>query len=507
MTTASAERKALSKKLRALSEHARASSRLRVVKILLACTLFALFWAATPYYLPLKVDPNPAIAAAHEAEAYQGNLSRQIAMPVLFCVSLFLLWRLPKRGALGGQLVYIVAAYIAWNFVSLTWSESPGTTEKRLVVFGINALLCWTFARTLSVIEIASFGFMTCSLTMVLSFVADAFVQHIFAPGDPDYRFTGVMTANYQAENLVVLILCALTLMGKRPRWTAWLCAWLVIVFAFLLLTRSRLSTIVCLLLAGGMCLRLLRQRCGVAQRGMVYLGLAAVVLPCALYAVGRNGSDAAQSVFMMGRTDTENTSNLSNRAPLWTELWETGVTEHPWAGSGYDSFWTPARVEKISFDQGWMVPHAHNTYLDQTLSIGAIGALLYIGSLWSAAALAWRRHYLERSPESLLPAALLTWVALTSFAESLPIDPYLPTILAYICVVKMCFVRGSERATDAAFDRGPLLRGEPLPVFLSPREESTESSGDSSTGAWEGRAQGNVERNGRLSAMEGRTA
>ena len=452
---------------RTLREYQRRSFRTRALKISLAVAFFFLFWAATPYYLPLKVDPDPAVAAANEAEAYQGNLSRQIAMPIVLGVSLFMLWRLPKRGRIGGQLVYVVAAYLAWNLISVAWSESPGTTEKRLVVLGINALLCWTLARTLSMVEIASLGFMAGSLTMVLSFVADAFVQHIFAPGDPDYRFTGVMTANYQAENLVLLILCALTLMQKRPRWTVWLGGWLVLVLGFLFLTRSRLSTIICLLLAGGMCLRLVRQRLTVTQRAMVYFGIAAVVLPGLIYAVGREGAGAAQSAFMMGRTDTENTSNLSNRAPLWAELWETGVLEHPWIGVGYDGFWTPARVEKISLDQGWMVPHAHDTYLDQTLSIGAIGALLYIGSLWGAAAIAWRRNYVERSAESLLTAALLTWVALTSVAESLPIDPYLPTILAYTCVVKMCLARGSEAASDAAFDREPLLRGEPLPELL----------------------------------------
>jgi hypothetical protein len=40
------------------------------------------------------------------------------------------------------------------------------------------------------------------------------------------------------------------------------------------------------------------------------------------------------------------------------------------------------------------------------------------------------------------------------SLAESTPLDPYLPTILAYICVVKMFLAEGSEAESDRA--RGP---------------------------------------------------
>ena len=35
----------------------------------------------------------------------------------------------------------------------------------------------------------------------------------------------------------------------------------------------------------------------------------------------------------------------------------------------------------------------------------------------------------------------MITWLALTGLAESTPLDPYLPTMLAYACVVKMIFV------------------------------------------------------------------
>jgi O-antigen ligase len=186
------------------------------------------------------------------------------------------------------------------------------------------------------------------------------------------------------------------------------------------------------------------------------------VGVPAFIFLAGRSGSGAAQSAFMMGRTDTENTSNLSNRAPLWSELMES-VRTRPWFGFGYEAFWTAARVERVSTDQGWVVPNAHDTYLDQTLSLGAVGAVLYAGMLWGAIFVAWRRYFRDRSETSLMPALLLTWLALTGVAESAPLDPYLPTILAYSCIAKMCLVEGSESESDRLQRKDKIIGGVPL--------------------------------------------
>ena len=112
------------------------------------------------------------------------------------------------------------------------------------------------------------------------------------------------------------------------------------------------------------------------------------------------------------------------------------------------------------------MVPHAHDTYLDQTLSRGVSGMLLYVGSLCGGAVIAWRRFRRRPSEQSLLPAILLTWLALTGVAESTPLDPYLPTILAYSCLVKVCLIEGSEEETDSHFG-DEIIHGMPRPKSL----------------------------------------
>jgi len=143
-------------------------------------------------------------------------------------------------------------------------------------------------------------------------------------------------------------------------------------------------------------------------------------------------------------------------------------VERNPWLGVGYDAFWTPARVESVSADQGWTVPHAHNTYLDQALSLGAIGALLYAAMVWSAVVMAWRRYRGESSAESLFAAVLLTWLALEGLAESVPLDPYLPTLLAYACIAKMCMTKNPEVVAVDEIEAMPESRRQRLATSYS---------------------------------------
>ena len=424
--------------------------RVTLIKLCFAAVLGVCFWFSVPYSLPLQIDPDPVIAAAKEATAYQGSFSRQIAMPVIALVSLYLLWRLPRKGRFEAKskLALAMMAYTGWAVLSAAWSTDPAISRKRLVVFVINALFVYTLARTTSVIECAWLGF-SCTGTVALIALCSDFVQHTFAPGDPDYRFMGVMTANYQAINLVVCLLCGVTLAQHRPRLLGWLAPLCGLFAALLFLTRARIGTIICLAMLAFVSLRMIKLHLQPQARALTVVAMLMLFLPGAVFALGRSGSGALTSLFMMGRQDTENTASLSNRAPLWGEL-GTSVEDRPLLGFGFEAFWSPERVSKISNDQGWVVPHAHNTYLDQTLSLGLVGAFLYAAMLLGACATAWRRFYKSRNELALFPALLLTWLALLSLTESIPVAPCLPTLIAYACIVRLCVTDEPKRNTLA---------------------------------------------------------
>jgi len=434
-------------------ELGRASFRVKVVKIVCGIALGVCFWYSVPYAVPPPTTNGVANAASALAENYAGSNSRQVAMPVIALLAAYMLWRLPKRGRIGGRLVAVALLYIGWAIVSCAWSTVLPVTEKRLIVFLMDCLFAYTAARTLSVMELALWGFASTGVVALISLYVDVAQQHSFAPFDPEYRFQGVMQPNNQAMNLVVCIVCALTLAQQRPRLTRWLAPVVIFALALLALSRSRLSTILCIGMVLAIVMPIAKRKLGAHTRAIALLAGLAVGAPLLILVIGSSNGSAAQSVFMMGRNDTENTSSLSNRMPLWTELMGS-VVQHPWFGFGYEAFWTPERVERVSLDQGWAVPHGHNTYLDQMLSLGVVGMLLYMGAVGGGCVVAWRRYRHRRRAESLLPALLITWMMIESLAESTPLDPYLPTILAYICVVKMFLAEGSEAESDRA--RGP---------------------------------------------------
>lgn len=461
---------------REANRFAAASAAVRRSKLWLAGLFAVLFWFSVPYSLPRHLpSANASVRATDNAEQFEGSASRQIAVPLLGLCAAYMLWRYPKRGILGGRLLLLVCCYVAWALASTAWSEDPSLTAKRLVVFALDCFFTYALARTLSTMEMALGAMLATFATGLLSVLSDIVLLHTFNPADPDYRLMGVMTPNQQAMNLVACALCSMALLLRRPRWAPWLSAVLSVTLAMLWITRARIGTILCLLLLALAANKFLRDRARPHTRVVIALLLLIVAAPALVYAFGSSGSGAAQSAFMMGRTDTENTSNLSNRLPLWQELMDS-VDQRPILGYGYGAFWTPARAAQISRDQGWPVPHAHNTYLDQVIALGVIGGALYFAMMVSALVVSWRRYLHLRSSTNLLNAMLLTWLVLLSSSESTPLEPHMPTLLVYIAVVRMCLREGSVDTSDPDPDR-PIVEGLDVPVLLAAPPAGTQAT------------------------------
>lgn len=462
------ERMQVAAQQRDATRFAAASARFRQSKCWLALLLGFLFWFSVPYSLPRHLPSIEAGAQVTDnAEQFEGAISRQIAVPILGLCACFMLWRYPIRGVLGGRLFIVVCLYVAWVVSSVIWSEDPQLSAKRLVVFALDCLFTYALARTLSTMEMALGAFVAMLVTALASLFADVFLLHIFQPGNSDYRLTGVMTPNHNAMNLVSCALCGVALMLRRPRWLPWLSAALTITLALLWITRARIGTILCFLLLAIALNKVLRDRARPHVRTAVVLLMLLLTAPMLLFLFGSDVGGAAQSAFMMGRNDTENTSNLSNRLPLWQELMDS-VEQHPILGFGYGAFWTEERAARISKDQGWAVPHAHNGYLDQTIVLGIIGGSLYLVIMVSALVVAWRRYRRIPSSGNLLNAMLLTWLVLLNTSESAPLDPHMPTILVYAAVLRMCLREGSVDTADPVPDRH-IVEGLAPPTSLPP--------------------------------------
>ena len=71
-----------------------------------------------------------------------------------------------------------------------------------------------------------------------------------------------------------------------------------------------------------------------------------------------------------MGRNST-----LTGRTELWEELIQ--MSEHPWVGTGFESFWLGDRAKALWENHWWHPNEAHNGYLEVFLNLGWVGVAL----------------------------------------------------------------------------------------------------------------------------------
>ncbi len=90
---------------------------------------------------------------------------------------------------------------------------------------------------------------------------------------------------------------------------------------------------------------------------------------------------------------------------------------------------------------------------------------------------MAWRRYRSDSTASNLLAAVLLTWLALEGLAESVPLDPYLPTLLAYACIAKMCMTKNAEAINVEETEPAPQIR-QPRFATMRSRELQLHSGG-----------------------------
>ena len=212
------------------------------------------------------------------------------------------------------------------------------------------------------------------------------------------------------------------------------------------------------------MAMRLVREQDEAGDAALALVAGLMVVAPAMIYVVGSNAGGAAQSAFMMGRKDTENTSNLSNRAPLWSELMES-VETRPWLGFGYAGFWSR---------RGWSACRLtrDGSCRMRTTRIWTRGCRWgWLGRCCIRRCCGGRGDGVEcvstrADGGELVSGGAADVDCADEVAESVPLDPYLPTMLAYACIVKMCMAEGSERESDEGRDTRLIVGGGPLPVM-----------------------------------------
>ena len=393
-----------------------------LVALLTLCLLFAEHHSAKDMH-------GGVIDRAFISEERSGQVPREIAYLVLGAVGAVGLWHAAKRqGWLAlrwsGPMTAALAALLGWALVSAAWSDTPGITLKRLVVVGLMLLGGMGVALNWTRREMLSFVALSGAVQVMVGIGAEAMYGYL-TPWAGDYRFGGTLHWNQQGYLCLVTGLAALCLV-RVEQWY-----WAIAGFAgvMLLATRSRGALV------------------GLAVALLLWFVL--VMKPVGRVAAVLVGGTLLGMMLMTGVADKvaeglnrggEGAENLTGRAPLWDELM-TYAQRKPWAGYGYEGFWTDRTIDDVSGHQHWSIDSAHSAYVEGMLTLGYVGVALHTLALLVAAWEGVRRYRATGDLLFWLAAALCLIYLLGGYLEAIlivkpsPISFFLAMLLMALTV------------------------------------------------------------------------
>jgi len=410
----------------------------------LALFLFVVFYFAQPLNIAFTLEDEPD-AAGNIQNQEEGHLGRRLGLSTLAVLGLVALRnpkgrRLKLQGALGVALV----AFLAWSAASVVWSCAPLSTLRKLATLACLAIGACAVPRLLALRQIAALTILLGSCALLLGLGAEIALR-TFLPWESEYRFAGVTYPAFTAWTLSLLLLAGLALRG---RWGSWvLLAMMLLALPLFLLTKTRTGAAA--LLAGVTTYTLLvwppRRTLWVA----VGVGFAVCLVLLAAAAFQFQALDTVIDIVNLGRDkeSKESIDTLTGRTEVWHEL-RGYVASRPWLGYGYESFWTPDRLQEFSDSNGWAVPDAHNGFINLTLGVGLIGALLLTLVLIMAVAAAARGYVRVRDEGYAFMAAAIVVYGVNMLGVATQLGPYLASFLTMVLLARLALVEDANEST-----------------------------------------------------------
>lgn len=391
---------------------------------------------------------------------------RLMWLPVYALTLGLAVWRAPRLMRFWLPAV-MLSLLVFWVYASASWSLNPGTTNRRAMAAAFTTLFGLYFAASFDgkrMAEIIATTFLFLAIGGLLAVVAypKMGVQHDINAGD----WRGLWYEKNQMGAMMVygaLAAMAALLAGSTRRkqmvLTIVLCA------AMLLMSKSKTSLLALMIgLCGSMLLAAMRR--GPATTVLVvWLGVTVAVTAAMLMWL------APDLLFKALGKDP----SLTGRTDIWAGLLRQSA-KHPLTGYGYGVFWTLDSVPAnwIRKETGWLVPSAHNGWLDILAQLGWIGVGLCALVLGGALLVSLFRFRQVR--DGYWATLFLAIFLMTTFSESFILERNgIVWALACAAVTRLLgpvWTPGGERETAA---RRPLFAAPPLAWSLPPPEPAPE--------------------------------
>jgi exopolysaccharide production protein ExoQ len=304
--------------------------------------------------------PDDAIA--------ESSLIRSLFIPA-YAAGVALMALCPGRLAAGLVRQPPLIALVAIAIVSMLWSVSPDQTPRRVFALVFTTLSGAVLAARYSWAQLAEVVGATFVILAVASLVTGLFVPSIGRMSD---IFPGSWRGLWLEKNSfggmmafgAGICAAAAQLNPRRARlwWTG-----AALSFGLVIMSTSKTSLMAAMIGAGAMGLVALARRGAAGGVAATWLAVAALALGAAVMVF------ASDAVFgLLGKDAT-----LTGRTRLWAAIMRQ-IDERPWQGFGYGAVWDETGrwgpLAWITHDAGFVAHHAHNSWLEQWLSLGVIG-------------------------------------------------------------------------------------------------------------------------------------
>jgi exopolysaccharide production protein ExoQ len=423
----------------------------------LACG-FVLFMLSNAFIGPL-LDPL-------QAGGENIPVLRLMWLPIYALVLGLAVWRAPRVMRFWFPAV-MLSLLIFWVFASASWSLDPGITNRRALAAAFTTLFGLYFAasfdgRRMTEIIATTFLFLAAAGFLAAILYPKMGVQHDINAGD----WRGLWYEKNQMGAMMVygaLASMAAILAGSTKRkqliFTIVLCA------AMIVMSKSKTSLLALMIgLCGSMLLAAMRRGPATAVI-VIWLGVTVAVTAAMVMWL------APELLFKALGKDP----SLTGRTDIWAALLRQSA-KAPLTGYGYAVFWTleshPAQW--IRKETGWLVPTAHNGWLDILAQLGWIGvglcALVLGGSLLVAL------FRFRKVQDGYWATLFLAIFVMTTFSESFILERNgIAWALACAAVTRLLGPVWAQHAQGEKAPRRPLFAPSPLTWSLAPPEPAPE--------------------------------
>jgi O-antigen ligase len=344
-----------------------------------------------------------------------------------------------KELRLQGPAAWLITAYVGLAFLSFFWSGDVDLTARRLFVFGALCTAALALASRCSVRDPILLAF-SCGGTALLLGVAAEMSLGTMSPQVPGYRFAGLGHPNATGLMAGVFVLACTVAADSIRLWRRLFQVCAVIGFVLLVLTKSRTAFVSALI--GVVVYKNLVSRFSKKVQVIFTMGILFLVF---LTIFGSEMFPVLEEGILLGRAQ-EKVETLTGRVGLWGECLKF-ISRKPLIGYGYSSFWTPDRIEEISYSQGWGISSSHSIYLESALNLGLLGLFLFLGFMWPTVKRSWRAAQRTGEPAYAFLCGLFVLFLTHGVLDSTTMNPGFPSFLIMTGLAEIWFVARGNRS------------------------------------------------------------